>query len=128
LSLEAVAPTVNERLVYATSPVVGVLVATCGYWLVGDPLLAGTLGVVYAVAAALSVFVVRRHAALGLGEWDGRWTAAGTAVVLGGSVGIHYGLPMGTDLTVALQALALGIGYDGLLVGAGTVLAGIEDE
>jgi uncharacterized membrane protein HdeD (DUF308 family) len=118
---------VTERPGYTASPVVGVLVATCGHWLVGDPLLAGTLAVVYGDAVALSVFVVRRHAALGLGEWDRRWTAAGTAVVLVGSVGIHYGLSMGTDLTVALQALALGIGYDGVLVGAGTVLAGVDD-
>lgn len=116
----------NERLVYAGSPVLGAVVAACGYWLAGDPILAATLGGVYAVAAALSAFVARRHAALALGEWDRRWTAAGTAVVLVGSLGIHYGLPVGTDLTFALQALALGVGYDGSLVGAATVLAGVE--
>jgi hypothetical protein len=43
----------------------------------------------------------------------------GTAVVLAGGLGINCGLPVGADLTLTLQALALGIEYDGLRSGSG---------
>lgn len=99
-----------------------------GYWLTADPILAGTLGGVYALAAALTPLLVRRRSALGFGEWNRGWTAAGTAVALGSAVGVHYGLPLSSAYVFALQALVLGAVYDGLLVGVGTVLADLDGD
>jgi hypothetical protein len=109
---------VRDRL---ASLAVAVLVGGGLYWLVGTPVLAAVTGIVWGVAALVTLRAGRLNRAHATGDgWnDRRWTGLATGLVtLAAVVGVGPGLPVSSELGLGLGTLVIGVGYAGYVTGA----------
>ena len=121
----------NNSTAWALTAIVGLGVGALSYWLIENPLLSGTLAVVYATCTRLTTdYASVLPGEIKGDEWETtRWSVAFIVLVMGASLfGISATLPISLELRFAFQMLVFGIGEAGLLFGVAMTRSQLDSK